>query len=114
MKKLILVITAIACLNLGMYANTGEVINNRTTQTELVVNVHNSETGTEEIPVQPKDELSKKEQRKQRKAARQKLRDEKSKGWKDLSIGAKIAIGVGAALVLLLFIVTGGEGYSSR
>ena len=111
MKKTILIITTFSCINLGMYAQTSCYSENKSEQTELLATVTSStekerklEKNEVNSPLKTKAEMRqlKKQQRKQK------------KGFKDVSLGAKIGLGALAVGIVVFYIVTGGNGVSSR
>lgn len=111
MKKTILVVTALSCINLSMFAQTSS---NRsfenTEKIELLASVNNVKG--EEVPVktEEKNHLQSKVEIRQMKQEQRKQK----RGLKDMSLGAKIGIGALFVVIVVLFIVTGGEGYKSR
>ena len=110
MRKTILVVTAFSCNNLGMYAQTASPVSTQTDQIELLAEVTN--VNGEEDPL--KTEASTSVQTKAEMRQMKKEQRKKKRGLKDMSLGAKIGLGALAVGIVVLFIVTGGEGVSSR
>ena len=110
MKKTILVVTAFSCINLGMYAQTASPVSSQTVQIELLAEVTNVNGEEETLEVEAKKIPQTKAEMRQMKKEQRK----KKKGFKDMSLGAKIGIAAAAVGIVVFFILTGGEGVSSR
>tara|TARA_R110002020_G_scaffold370158_1_gene581884 strand:- start:419 stop:832 length:414 start_codon:yes stop_codon:yes gene_type:complete len=136
MRKTISVVTMVSLLNVGMHAQAAPTEVLQTEQIELSYGVDGADYLPENLKdrIEEQQDLSEKEPTEaelkeveekplevganeslQTKAEMQKKKKKKKKkDSKEMSLGAQIGIAIAAVGIIVLFIVTGGEGLSSR